>query len=263
MKIQTNCEIRYITPEEASEWLSDQWKEQRNIRPAHVEHLLRDMRAGDYRLSPDAILRIKGKLANGQHRLTAVVQFGKPVNFLVMESNDNELYKVIDAGIKRSVSDVFIGNEYSSSTPAIARLILAYEAKTVSKAQLVSRTNLIAYCNENMKSLTEAAAFAYNLYNKSHMLPISIGGAMYSIASNLDLVEQVKPFLRIVYGEGDSKNAGGDLRQRLIKDKGAKAKLPASYVFAIALKAFNGFLGGRRAQPLKWQKDEEFPTVCL
>lgn len=269
-----------VTPEMAAEWLADRWGEQRAVRGGHVSRLLHDMQAGNFKISPDAILRIKGRLANGQHRLEAVVQYGKPVKFLVMESNDEELYKVIDQVMKRTVGDCLIGVKFAQRIPSMAKLVLAYEANAVKRyAQSAadhSRTGasglhsklaytqseLIDYCNANSSVLSEAAEFVEPLYSKAALLRWSIAGALYCIAMARGEQAQVRQFLTIVFSGGAVDNAANDLRNRLIQIKGVtKLKTTGAYIFAITIKAYRSYLQGTRTTFLKWSKDEEFPQL--
>jgi hypothetical protein len=278
MKSNITAEIVKITPEMATEWLSDRWGEQRTIRQGYVKRLASDMEAGRFRVSPDAILRIKGKLANGQHRLNAVVSSGKAQTFLVMESNDEELYKTIDAGMRRSVSDGLIGIPYATATPSISRWVQAYEAETIypssnsgSAAHSLAYTSisptqcaLIDYCISNQTILIDAAAFVNPLYEQTRLLPMSIGGAIYVLASSRDgYLEKAKCFLRDVYLNG-GQNAAGDLRNRLIINRGnraSKGKIAAGYIFGITIKAFKSYVNGTRPGTLKWVKGEMMPSL--
>lgn len=270
MKTTAIAEVLKITPETATEWLSDRWGEQRGVRIGHVNRLAADMEAGRFKVSPDAILRIKGKLANGQHRLTAVVQSGKPQTFLVLESNDEELYKVIDAGLRRTVSDGLIGIMHSKSIPSISRWVKAYENKTLRPSHRTghdssdhakpTQIELIDYCIGNREILVEAASFVNPMYEKVSLLPLSIGGAVYTIAASRGLSEKARAFLHQVYIDGGN-SAAGDLRNRLILNRGSKARLNLGYIFGITIKAFKSFCNGSRPGVLKWAKDEEFPTI--
>ena len=275
MKTNATAEVKKITPEIATEWLADRWGEQRTVRTAHVNRLAADMEAGRFKISPDAILRIKNKLANGQHRLTAVVQSGKAQSFLVMESNDEELYKVIDAGLRRTVSDGLIGIQFAKSIPSIARWVQSYETRNLkqssrcgSEASVTPGTNqwptqceLIDYCIGNHEVLSEAASFVNPLYTQTRLMPLSIGAAVYVLAAARNgHLEKAKSFLQQVYLEGGN-TAAGDLRNRLIANRGGKSKLNPGYVFGITIKAFKSYYNGTRPGILKWAKDEEFPTI--
>jgi hypothetical protein len=258
MKTQINAQIIKVTPELATEWLSDRWGEQRSIRQAHVSRLAADMEAGRFKVSPDAILRVKGKLANGQHRLEAILRSGKAQQFLVMESNDEELYKVIDAGLRRTVGDGLIGMPYAKLIPSIARWVKAYEAQAIFFSQrfgadaktgrnksAATQVEMIEYCISNHVLLSEAAGFVNKMYAETKLLPTSIGGAIYVIGENRNLGNKHQDFLEKVYIEGGT-NAAGDLRNRLIADRGSKAKLGKGYIFAITMKALKSYCNGTR-----------------
>lgn len=271
MKITATADLVKITPETASEWLSERWGEQRTVRIGHINRLAADMSAGRFKISPDAILRIKGKLANGQHRLEAVVVSGKPQLFLVMESNDEELYKVIDAGLRRSVSDGLIGVAYAGVIPSIARCVQAYDSGVIragarnsseidrNKA-VPTQVEQIDYCQANQEILCEAACFVTSLYEQVNILQRSIGGAIYIIGSKRGKLDKAKEFLTKVYVEGGN-NSAGDLRNRLIANRGSKSKLNAGYIFGLTLKSFKSFCLGTRPGSLKWSSDESFPEI--
>lgn len=261
-----------ITPEIASEWLMELWGEQRTIRKGHVDKLASDMLAGRFKISPDSILRVKGKLANGQHRLAAVVESGKPQSFLVMDSNDEELYKVIDAGLKRTASDSLIGMQFAKALPSIARWVQIYDQKKARSNHrhqfdaidgnpgLFTQTQTINYCIENQESLSEAASFVNPLYSQTRLLSLSIGGSLYFIAKAAGKLEKAKDFLTKVYIDGGDSSAT-DLRNRLIASKGAKTHLKQGYVFGLALKSLYSFCNGTRPGTLKWVAGEELPVL--
>ena len=270
MKTNATVEVTKVTPEQATDWLAERWGEQRTVRTGHVLTLASDMTAGKFKLTPDAILRIKGKLANGQHRLAAVVLSGKPQYFLVMTSNDEELYKVIDAGLHRTVSDGLMGVSYSKAIPAVARWVQAYESGSLSPGgrsggeaggdQKPSQCELIDYCISNQQVLSEAAAFVAPLYDRTKLLRPSIGASIYVISATRGHLEKVKEFLTQVYISGGN-TAANDLRNRLIVEQRSKSKLTAGYIFGITIKAFKSFLNGTRPGVLKWAKDEGFPNI--
>lgn len=259
-----------VTPELAQEWLADKWEEQRKLRDPHMQRLCNDMNSGNFKLGPDAILRIKGKLANGQHRLTAVVMTGKPQLFLVMTSNDPELYKVVDAGMKRTVADAIQTLPYNNHLPAIARWVQSYQygySTTAStgadciKLRRQSQLETINYVMENSELLIEAASFAGTLYEKTKLLQGSIGGAVYAICSISGRDMTVcKSFLEKVYTSG-SNDAAGDLHNRLVSNKTMRAKLASGYIFAITLKALKAYFDGTRPGHLKIGKDEELTKI--
>jgi hypothetical protein len=278
MKLNISASLEKITPEIATEWLSEKWGDQRIIRPSHVARLAADMEAGRFKVSPDAVTRIMGKLANGQHRLMAVVSSGKAQQFLVLESNDEELYKVIDAGLKRTVTDAIRGMAYSKAVPSIARWVMSYGQQTLyrgarnssegsagtysknTKSQrFPTQVQVINYCLENEDILVEASSFTNPLYVKTRLFNLSMGGAIYIIGSSRNK-EKTKEFLEQVYVSG-GQSAAGDLRNRLISNQTSRAKLRPGYIFGIAIKSLKSFLNGSRLGNLKWADSEGFPTI--
>lgn len=274
MKINATVEIMEMTPEMASEYLANRWPTQRPIRNNRVSRMASDMIAGRFRLGPDSVLRIKGKLANGQHRLSAVVQSGKPQMFIVLNSNDEELYKIVDFGMKRTISDT-LAMRYAKSVPGIARWVRAYESKaarpgargaqeaSVDAELAPTETEMIDYCLDNEEILIEAAQFVSPLYHQTRLLAPSIAGAMYVIASCSDSkLEKTKQFLTEVYVGGVPSSAM-DLRNRMTLNNQTrmKSKLLPGYIFGISLKALKSYLNGTRPGVLKWSKQEGLPEI--
>jgi hypothetical protein len=94
------------------------------------------------------------------------------------------------------------------------------------------------------------------------LLPFSIGGALLVIAGTHSKAtfEKAKGFLQGVYVDGGP-NSAGDLRNRLIMNRGARAKLHSGYIFGITVKAFKSYCNGTRPGVLKWAKDEPYPQI--
>lgn len=270
MNLNVKCYLKEVGPSVAQEWLSEKWGDQRNMRSAHVTRLSSDMKSGLFKTGPDAILRIKGKLANGQHRLSAVVDSGTTQTFLVMESDDEELYKVLDAGVKRTVTDALIGCLYASNIPSVARWVMAYQMEGISKTSFsgagmvnrkVSQIEVVNYCQENLEVLTEAVGFVLPLYDNTRLLPLAVSGALYVICANKpEVFEQGRDFLEKLYISG-GENAAGDLRNRLISNKGSRAKIPTGYLFGLCLKTLKSYINGTRPGTLKWADSEPLTII--
>jgi hypothetical protein len=278
MQIKATAQVMTITPEIAAQWLENRWGEQRKIRKSTVNRIVHDMETGAFRLGSDAILRVKGKLANGQHRLEAVVLVGKPASFLVMDSNDEELYKVIDIGLRRTVADSLIGVKEAANIAAIARWVLGYETHNISgsdnvpadallkagarngNSQIFSHSEIVDYCQQNTELLVESACYVHSLYDQTRLLRVAIGGALYVLASKGKHLGKMKNFLQAVYVDG-GKDAAGELRNRLIANKGARARFTGAYIFAIAVKSFRSYVNGTKPTVIRWNRDEGFPEM--
>ena len=260
--------IMTVTPEIAGEWLENKWGEQRSLRERYVDRLASDMNAGLFRLNSDAILRIDKMLANGQHRLSAVVKSGKPQKFLVMETNDTDLYKLLDSGMKRKVSDA-LTCEFKTIIPSVARLVIAYDQGTISQTNLNSggynstQIQIVNFCEENNEELVQAAKVANSLYQATKIIPVSIAAALYFLSERIDAHKgKAESFLKAVFlGDGADGTSANDLRNRMTLQRNSKAKLRTAYVFGLSIKAFKCWIEKKRPGTLKWVEGEPLTTL--
>lgn len=98
--------IETITPEIAKRYLEHN-RCNRKMRPGDVNFYASQMRAGLWKLTHEGIaFDTEGNLADGQHRLLAVVKSGTTQQFNVTRNVLTDGVTVIGRGIQRSISDV-------------------------------------------------------------------------------------------------------------------------------------------------------------
>jgi hypothetical protein len=121
-------EICIITPEKALALLQ-QNKHNRPLNQAHVAFFESQLRNGEMQLTHQGIAISKtGILLDGQHRCTAIVSTGIAATMMVVSDLPDEVFSVLDSGIKRTAKDVIAlegGQNTSAITPGI-RLFLLY-----------------------------------------------------------------------------------------------------------------------------------------
>ena len=117
-----------VTPEMAKQWLQLN-DHNRRLDKGRLARYVADMRAGRWQLTHQAIgISAEGILVDGQHRLSAVVESGCEVPFLVCLDADPDTFGVVDQGKVRTANDVWkIGRKSSSGVAAIAKLVYMYE----------------------------------------------------------------------------------------------------------------------------------------
>ena len=101
-------------------------KSNRNISNRTVAKYAAMMARGEWGLCPTPIVKNGQSLLDGQHRLAAVIKYGKPVKFVVCSGADDGVRQIIDQGRVRSVSDVLKmehGIKNASSAAACAKWI--------------------------------------------------------------------------------------------------------------------------------------------
>ncbi|MBO1076146.1 hypothetical protein [Roseomonas marmotae] len=93
--------IETITPQIAEAYLTHNTRN-RKIVAAHVDAIARDIRAGNWMMNAQPICFARdGRLLNGQHRLSAVIQAGEPIEVPVMRGLPEEAYATYDIHAKR------------------------------------------------------------------------------------------------------------------------------------------------------------------
>lgn len=74
-KPKISAEWTYVTPELAMEWLEYNFENNRSIKRSYVEKLKLEMTSGSFKVTHQAIAFDEGgKLIDGQHRLTAIME---------------------------------------------------------------------------------------------------------------------------------------------------------------------------------------------
>lgn len=106
--------IETITPKIAEKYLEKN-ENNRKIRYSVIRNYARDMKNGSWELSPQGISFFEnGKLADGQHRLMAIVRSKCTVQMNVTYDVPNNT-KVIDRGAVRSEADILHFGGYGKS----------------------------------------------------------------------------------------------------------------------------------------------------
>jgi hypothetical protein len=275
---KASIRIDGVSPIEAQQYLSERLEDQRNVRQSHVNNLATEMINGKFRLSCDAIVLLKGKLANGQHRLEAVVASGVKCQFLIMETDDDELYKIIDCGIKRTTGDALIKISYSHLVGAVSGWMVKYESKVLTHSgyrwgsklknqkkdrnfdATITRSNILEYAEEHSEEIVKAIQLIKPLSDANRILSATLAVSGYLLGSRKH-PDLAKKFITTLYTGNEKDTVANDLRERLIKDRISKAKLRPQYVFGLMIKAMNAAFKGERPGTLKIADDEEFPKL--
>lgn len=147
--------LELISPERAEVYLSSNHSNRR-IRPSVVTAYARDMSEGLWKDNGDSIrFDNNGKLIDGQHRLTAIVNSGVPLRTLVVRNLAADSQETIDTGPSRTSSDVFgfAGYKDSTSVALASKLGLNYQngyiPRAGSRAEKFSHTQLLNYAADN------------------------------------------------------------------------------------------------------------------
>ena len=121
-------EVCLITPEKAADLLRANTAN-RPLKQLHVAFFENQLRRGEMQLTHQGIaISVSGKLLDGQHRLTAIVNTGISAKLLVARNMPDSTFAVLDTGTARLASDVLAieGLQNTSCLAAGIRLYIYY-----------------------------------------------------------------------------------------------------------------------------------------
>lgn len=99
-------QIEFITPEMAKDYLMFN-SCNRKYRPYWAAQIASRIKQGVWQTTHQGIaFSDKGRLLDGQHRLSAIIMSGIPIKIEVTRGLDEETFKVIDDGARRSSADL-------------------------------------------------------------------------------------------------------------------------------------------------------------
>ncbi len=191
-----------ITPKMAKEILATNHEKNRKIKPQVVQSYKRQMEKGLWRTNTGEGIKISDsqKLINGQHRLEAIVEFGKPVEMLIFYGIPEESMACIDDGIKRSLTDAMMINGKAVPNQmyvngALTCLMTLYHCSheerhysAVSGARRNSTSELIQFY-DSLPKFSEVAAefFTKFKYTKvGRVIPLGIALSLYYLLKDFD-----------------------------------------------------------------------------
>lgn len=189
MTVKIEASVEDVSPPVAEGWLGKN-ERNRNLRQRIVASYARDMAAGNWHLSGEAIKFAKGgRLLDGQHRLHAVVQSGATVKMLVVRGLAEHVQDVIDAGTARTAGDALRmrGEPSYSALAATARLaILNREGIQLDAGGNLRPTHseILAFVDEN-QDVKNAVNMASGLRNAIDV-PVSLLALACWILSRID-----------------------------------------------------------------------------
>lgn len=114
------AKVVHMTPEIALQWREKNTNNFRKLNLAKVGQYASDITSGNWALNGEAIeFYDDGTLANGQHRIEAVIRAGKAIDVLVVTGIDKKV-AVYDIGSNRSAQQLAANMGLSVNNPRLA-----------------------------------------------------------------------------------------------------------------------------------------------
>ena len=247
--------VTVVTPAMATRWLDSNNGTNRIPKPAHAGRLQRDIAAGRWFLTHEAIaFRADGQLQDGQHRLFAIQEAGHPVLLAIIANVTDEAQMVIDTGASRSAID-YLRFRTGEDLPALLEqaVRLAYKethGKEWSNPEL----------GEALLKFYPAFNWAYRLFPprapgvRNHAVIAALACAVHHV--DLAQLERLEQFAKVLC-TGASVNPGTDQaaialgNQLRTAQKTSRLKSNASFRFEVVCHGIQMFLAGESAQTIR------------
>jgi hypothetical protein len=251
----------FVTPELAFEWLSRN-ENNRNLRGGDVAYLRDCILSGAWRTTHQGIAFYEDEtLADGQHRLHAIVEAGVGVWINVTRGMPIENADAIDRGITRNNKDHLHFRGVKSDTRRVAAcvcLINQYFVERSENAQRWSKRRLRP--DEFAKfyeAFSEAIDFAYSSNKQLHACVVAaIASAWFT--ANRDRLAQFRSLLASGVATDTADHAAIRLRDFLIKKQYGQGESARNDLFLKACSALRAFLDGRPVSKLYATNDHAF-----
>lgn len=256
--------VEILTPKRAQELL-DTMGPNRNLKLQHVRNLCDAIIAGEWALNGESIkIGRSGRMIDGQHRCTAVVETGISIRTLVTYGVPDQTFPSIDGGRPRTNGDVLSVDKMSQPSLVAAALgwlnrYLNGKIRHAGHCSL-SHTHTVKMLTEH-PGIVESVPFGRKV---KRLMPGSIATFLHYWFSMTDQELADRFFNQLATGDGisqgDPDTSGIFALRRRLEDsamKMSKQKLTPVYVYALTVKAWNATRSRSVINHLVWKNSGE------
>jgi hypothetical protein len=256
--------IETITPRIAEAWLNAN-KSNRKMRDGVAEKYADDMKFGRWTSCPEPIsFYLDGDLADGQHRLWAIVDSGTTQTFPVARGLTREDGLNLNTGLKRDVVD---NARISGTDTTLSRSLIA-AAKAIELGTLngdkaaISNAALLAIVERNREAATFAAAIVRRRQLLCSAAVMGAVGRAYLHEPDRDRLKRFCDVLGTGFYEGPGETAAVTLRNYLLA-KGSVASSSALWrdTFLKSQNAIFYFMRDRKLTAIKSVAEDQYPLA--
>jgi hypothetical protein len=256
----------FVTPEMAFEWLS-QNVNNRDLRWHDVQYLKQCIVTGNWKVTHQGIaFYVGGDLADGQHRLTAIVEAGVGVWLNVTRNMPRENADAIDRGIARTQRDhlKFSGWEVDTRRVAVCVCLISqyYVQASDNSERWQKRRMQPDQFAKFYAAFSEAIEFAYSTNKQLHACPVAaIASAWFT--EDRDRLAQFRSIIVTGSTTDAGEHAAVRLRDHLIKKQYGQGEAARNDLFLKSCSALRAFLAGRSLTKLYATNDHAFPLPVV
>jgi hypothetical protein len=249
-----------VTPAKAEKMLNLN-KGNRKLRPGVAEKYAKDMLSGQWTKCPTPIsFYADGDIADGQHRLWAVIESGTTQTFFIVRGLSRADGLNIDTGLSRSVVD----NARISGVDTDLSLTMIAVARGMREGAGANGTMSNAMKIHMVNSVREAAQFAVSFGPRGkglrNAVVLSAFGRAWYHEPDKDRLRRFGEVMGSGFADGESESAAIAFRNYMMS-KGASASTGGNWrdSFMKAQNAIWYFMRGKSLMTIKTVSDEAYP----
>jgi len=252
--------VETVTPKKAELYLNKN-SINRPLREGRVEKYSADMASGTWTACTAPIVFYEnGDIADGQHRLYAIVESGQAQEFMVVRNFPRDAALNIDTGLPRSFTDNYslAGNEKIDTN--IVGICRWAEWGTRDISRVPTNAELTEVLHKHM----EAAKFADKHIRGRRLRRSNVGAAVvraYYVEKDTERLQRFCEIYKTGFAESASDSAAIALRNHclMLSDKSMRGDIVEVDTFRRAQHAIYSFMKGRALTILRPPSDEAYP----
>ena len=272
--VNLTMQVMEVTPDIARDWL-ETMAHNRRVSRVNLDNIVRAMEEDRWHTDGSPIkFNTKGQLIDGQHRLHAILQTGKPQTFLVVWGVDDAAMTTLDTGKSRSRGDVLLIHDPTivdiNNVAAAATIMLRYTRGVRGnnlRNEYVSNDALVHFYDNNKEDIIEASREGRRLARAMGAGSQQAFGLCYWLFSMVDAEDASFFWDRLADGQGlemgDPIYALREFLRREALKADTRQSLRADIAIAVIIKAWNAYRDGEQIQLLRYKvggaHPEKFP----
>jgi len=252
--------VENITPDKATRWLNAN-RSNRKMREGVAEKYADDMKHGRWTNCPEPIsFYTDGDLADGQHRLWAIIDSGKTVRMPVARGLSREDGLNLNTGLTRSLVD---NARISGADKDLSNALLGAARSIASGAAAAGSVSGAARL-QMVEDHREAASWAVSNVKKTKLLcnAVVLGavGRAFYYEADKDKLKRFCDVFGTGFSDGDQESAAIAIRNYMLA-KGSSASSAAMWrdTFLKLQNAIRYFMQGKKLTIIKGVAEEAYP----
>lgn len=236
----------------------------RNISNVKVIEYYNKMVQGKYKEGTGEPIKIsnKGRLLDGQHRLTALIKADITIEFLVARDLDEMVFDVLDTGKGRGAADVLSMVDAPNAALCSAMLKCYKSTKNGNNERYkFSNAEILDVYKEDRDKYDEIATMSMRLHKTGKVFSSSIIGGLMLVFMEKNQIQAHDFFNQLCRVSPVRNSTVEALYQKFVEDAISTKKLQPQVKIRLIIKAWNAFRAGKELVRISYKEAEGLPNI--